>query len=1028
MSGPTPFIYLDSDGTNQSGNATVTFTVNPAPPVANPDSYTATSGVPLVITAPGVLANDTGPAGFPLTAVLASNPAHGTLIFNGDGSFTYTPTAGYVGTDSYTYRDSDGLSLSPAATVSLTVNAAPPLPPVANNDAYMATSGVPLVITAPGVLANDTDPAGRPLTAMLVSGPTHGLLTFNGDGSFTYTPTAGYVGTDSFSYRDSDGLNQSPAATVTFTVVPDVPVANPDAYEATSGVPLGVGAPGVLANDTDPAGLPLTPSVVTLPAHGTLTFNANGSFIYTPTAGYVGTDSFTYRDSDGTNQSMAATVTFTVNPASPVANPDSYTATSGVPLVVAAPGVLANDFDPSGLPLSAILATEPTHGTLTLNSNGSFAYTPTAGYVGTDSFTYRDGDPLSQGTPATVTLTVNPAPPVANPDTYAATSGVPLVVAAPGVLANDTGPAGLPLTPILVSNPAHGTLIFNGDGSFTYTPTAGYLGTDSFSYRDSDGANQSAAATVTFVVNPAAPVANPDHYKAVSGVPLVVAAPGVLANDTDPSGLPLSAIVATPPVHGTLTLNPDGSFVYTPTAGYVGTDSFTYRDSDGANLSAAATVSFTVAAPPQVVQTYPVSGTQGTPLTRIPLLTFTDPGTNGSPLLSTIIISWGDGTTTSAGTITPFNGGYLVAGSHTYESSGTFPVIVTVDDPNNGSFTVVLPAVIQPLRTIGSLSGTVYNDVNGDGLYEPGKPGLAGQTVVLAGVDYLGNRVVMTTTTGPDGSYHFTGLSTGIYAMQETSFSVASMADVGSLGGVAGPNFVTSITVVGNVSGANYNFGERISSEIGGTVYLDANSNKHFDANEFGVANVQVTLTGTDLSGNRVALTEVTAADGTYNFAGIAAGTYQITLNQPANFNKGQANAGTAGGSAQVNQVSGISLAAGTDATGYDFGELIKPGCVLATPAFRNLLRYGPHPTGIPASAFKGLSIAPSNPIAFFLPTLASEINASRQAPKPKAPTKAVKVVHAASVEDHQTTQPVVAIRAAKPKASKAVHQPAKKK
>ena len=95
-----------------------------------------------------------------------------------------------------------------------------PTPPVAVNDSYSTDQGTPLTVAAPGVLSNDTDPQGKALTAQLVSGPDKGTLTLNTDGSFTYTPVANYVGSDSFTYQANDGSQTSGTANVTITILP----------------------------------------------------------------------------------------------------------------------------------------------------------------------------------------------------------------------------------------------------------------------------------------------------------------------------------------------------------------------------------------------------------------------------------------------------------------------------------------------------------------------------------------------------------------------------------------------------------------------------------------------------------------------------------------------------------------------------------------------------------------------------------------------------------------------------------------
>src|SRR5204863_4959098 len=124
-------------------------------PVANNDSYSVSAGATLTVNASGVLANDTDADGDNLTASLAGGVSHGSLSFNANGSFSYTPTSGYLGPDSFTYRASDGITNSAAATVSLSVQSANHAP-VANNDSYNMTQDTTLTVTAPGVLSNDT--------------------------------------------------------------------------------------------------------------------------------------------------------------------------------------------------------------------------------------------------------------------------------------------------------------------------------------------------------------------------------------------------------------------------------------------------------------------------------------------------------------------------------------------------------------------------------------------------------------------------------------------------------------------------------------------------------------------------------------------------------------------------------------------------------------------------------------------------------------------------------------------------------
>src|SRR2546427_733696 len=328
-------------------------------------------------------------------------------------------------------------------------------------------------------------------------------MTWNASVSFRWTPVVNSTGTDSFTYKANDGLADSGIATVTITITGanDAPVAVNDSYTTTEDTTLTVAAPGVLANDTDVDGDPLSAVLVSQPTHGSLTLNSNGSFSYTPAANYDGTDSFTYKANDGQTDSAVATVTITIGGANdaPVAVNDSYTTTEDITLNVAASGVLANDTDADGDTLNAVLVSQPAHGSLTLNSDGSFSYVPAANYNGADNFTYKANDGQADSGIATVNITitaVNNAP-VATNDSYTTADDTTLNVAAPGVLTNDSDVDGDSLSAVLVSQPTHGSLTLNSNGSFTYAPAANYTGSDSFTYKANDGQADSGIATVT---------------------------------------------------------------------------------------------------------------------------------------------------------------------------------------------------------------------------------------------------------------------------------------------------------------------------------------------------------------------------------------------------------------------------------------------------------------------------------------------------------------------------------------------------
>ena len=223
--GAHPVVVRATDGSGLASTQGFTVTVAPIahPPVASNDGYAATAGVTLSVAAPGILANDGDPDGDPLAAVLESGPAYGTLTLGSDGSFAYAAGAAFAGTDSFTYRASDGQLLSEPATVTLTV-VAPNQPPVAANDAFTApvrrkASYTPQMLA---VLANDRDPDGSlvPGSVRIVTAPSQGgTATVRADGTVSYTPKQRFKGTESFTYDVADDRGAtSNVATVTISV------------------------------------------------------------------------------------------------------------------------------------------------------------------------------------------------------------------------------------------------------------------------------------------------------------------------------------------------------------------------------------------------------------------------------------------------------------------------------------------------------------------------------------------------------------------------------------------------------------------------------------------------------------------------------------------------------------------------------------------------------------------------------------------------------------------------------------------
>ncbi len=559
----------------------VTLIVNNVAPVANDDAYTTEEDTLLTVAKPGVLANDVDWT--PLTVgLVGEGTANGTLTLNADGSFSYMPNANWHGTDSFTYKVSDGELESNTATVTITVT--PVKDPVnAVDDFYFVNENAVLTVPAPGVMANDKDPDGNERRVVLDTDVEHGTLKLNADGSFIYTPDADWSGEDSFiyeliTYPKTQSL-WTDTATVTITVHPvnDAPVLDEIADATIPEMVLF----SFTATATDVDSTNLTFSLINAPDGASINATT-GVFTWTPTeAQGPGVYEFTVKVCDNGDPVLCdeQLITLTVEEVNlpPVlAEIGDQVVEAGEELTFTA---TATDPDLPVQTLTFSLLGAPDGASID-PATGVFTWTPTVDQAGDHTVTVcvSDGE-LEDCEEITITVNYINLAPVAVADTYTTDEDVVLTVAAPGVLENDSDPNGDALTAILVDGVDHGTLTFNADGSFVYTPEQDYNGTDSFTYKASDGELESEVVTVTITINPVndAPVAVDDAYTTAEDVILVVAAPGVLANDYDVDGDTLTATLRTGVSHGTLTLMSDGSFTYLPDPDFFGTDSFTYN-------------------------------------------------------------------------------------------------------------------------------------------------------------------------------------------------------------------------------------------------------------------------------------------------------------------------------------------------------------------------------------------------------------------------------------------------------------------
>ncbi len=492
-------------------------------------------------------------------------------------------------------------------------------PPVAVNDTASVYRNQTTTLSP---LANDQEDLAYNLSSFtIVSQPAHGTASVNFDvatgsnnssnlstDTISYTPSPGFVGSDSFTYdiADSAGTVSNVATFSVSVVVPPDPTAVADSATTVRATTTNI---DVLANDTFPTpAVDSSVTVTTAPANGTASVNtADGSINYTPSGLFVGTDTFQYTvtDTDGETSNPATVTVTVVRPAPPVASNSSSPVVENASVTLDLATYTTTTVG-TIVPATLAIQTPPAHGTAVVQSDGDVLYTPASSYTGTDSFSYdiqnSDGDVSNV---ATVTLSVVPSTPptaVASAATTDQNVQVGIDVAASDTASTDGGLD--PSTIVITTAPADGTAtlvtapttisVYNGSGTYLtetipagdvlYTPNPDFFGTDTFSYTIGDGyGSESTPATVTVTVNEAAaPVnGNPTQTILNGGTTLINASQGAVTN------IPLvatSTTITVSPVDGTATVNAStGNITYAANAGFVGTDTltFTAQDIDG---------------------------------------------------------------------------------------------------------------------------------------------------------------------------------------------------------------------------------------------------------------------------------------------------------------------------------------------------------------------------------------------------------------------------------------------------------------
>jgi gliding motility-associated-like protein len=571
--GPDNFTIAINDGNGGTVKVTVSITVTPVneAPTGTGDSKTTPENTAIS----GAVTGADGD-GDQLTFAKATNSAHGTAFVNVDGTYTYTPNNKYNGPDNFTITIADGNGGTTTVTVDITVT------PVNEAPTGIGDSKTTPENTAVSGAVSGTDGDGDQLTFGKASDPAHGAVVVNSDGTYTYTPSNKYNGPDNFTIAINDGNGGTVTVTIDITVTPvnEAPTGTGDSKTTPENTAVSGAVTGA-----DGDGDQLTFSKVTDPAHGTVVVNGDGTYTYTPNNKYNGPDNFTITINDVSGGSTMVAVDITVTPVNepPTGNDDSKTIQENTSVSGAVTGA-----DGDGDVLTFTKVTDPAHGTATVAADGTYTYTPEANYSGPDYFTIDISDGNGGSVIVKVIVTVTPVNDV--PTGTGDTKTTPENTAVNGTV-NGADGDGDRLTFSKAADPAHGTVTVNGDGTYTYMPNNKYNGPDNFTINIADGNGGSITVNVDITVIPVneAPTGTGDSKT----TPENTAVSGTVTG-TDGDGDQLTFAKATDPAHGTVTVNSDGTYTYTPNNKYNGPDNFTISIADGNGGSSTVTVDITI--------------------------------------------------------------------------------------------------------------------------------------------------------------------------------------------------------------------------------------------------------------------------------------------------------------------------------------------------------------------------------------------------------------------------------------------------
>lgn len=492
--GTTVLSYTVCDPCGRCTNGFITLTVLPPvnqPPVVTPTNITTTTPYETPVT---VCLNVSDPNGDDIVYDLSFAPLNGNVVFDVSANcIVYTPNSGFVGTDAVQFNvcDENGACVP----VTVIVNVLPPLGGVAPvlNDVSATTP----FNTAVEVCLDAEEPQNEPVSYQF-SNPTNGSIAQT-DSCIVYTPANGFVGNDTISVIACDPSLNCDTAVIIITVQADNPA--PTASDLSLTTNANTAVIGCFDISNQPASEAISVTLQNDAVNGSVSLQANSCFTYTPNADFVGNDQFVIQVCDAAGQCTTATGVITVLAINTPPSVADVTVSGTVNTPVDACFTITNQ--PAGEAVSINIAPPPANGTVTIDTNGCFVYTPNTGFTGTDSFGIQVCDAAGQCTFASASITINANNPIPTINDLSATT--PNHTPISGCFMYGNQPTGEALTFNIVTPPANGTATIDANGCYVYTPNGTFAGTDVFTVQICDALGQCATANASITVNPNTP-------------------------------------------------------------------------------------------------------------------------------------------------------------------------------------------------------------------------------------------------------------------------------------------------------------------------------------------------------------------------------------------------------------------------------------------------------------------------------------------------------------------------------------------